>query len=368
VLASGSVSPGAAPPTSNADPLKGVVVSGNLLSCPPWETEWSAEAWVTPLDKDEPSAKVEMTLADMGAPRWQVGHGAFWLNAVTGGVARRSLGHVEPEELRGYLQRMSTREGVIRAELPDLLKGEAAAFTKAPRDARRVRFGSETPSKLVRSIAVQQVEFDWVIETDLLPVGPCELRQFVLRNFAGWPTYLGRRKEGPEWKLPELTRDEQKTPSWSFTVYRRKQEWDGKRLEWKGGRWEEEEWLPAAIDEPFQVIGKGDDYFFVTRSGRLYSAPKPAKGKRRAIERIYDDPRRIYAFVTDHAAGRTFLFCRRSVKDGEPCFFELGGKPEPVAFDPSSVKQPKADEPLKTLLICARVLAAKGLLKEEKKK
>ena len=47
-------------------------------------------------------------------------------------------------------------------------------------------------------------------------------------------------------------------PRWTLTVHRTRATWDGES--WVGRGWEEEELLPVAFTEPFQVLGKGDDY------------------------------------------------------------------------------------------------------------
>ena len=61
--------------------------------------------------------------------------------------------------------------------------------------------------------------------------------------------------------------------------------------------------------EGFRVLGKGDDYFFLTDTGRLFVARKAAKGKQRSVVPVWADADRpIEAFITDADANRTFLF------------------------------------------------------------
>ncbi len=132
--------------------------------------------------------------------------------------------------------------------------------------------------------------------------------------------------------------------------------------------------FPVVFKEPFEVLLKGDTYYFVTASGRLYYSPKSAKGKARTLDVLWNDESRpITHFITDADAERTFLFCKPA-KKGEPgVFFEMGPKPEPKPYDLSKVKPSKADEPLKSVLERARFLADQKLLKnpeppkEEKK-
>src|SRR5262249_44048650 len=147
-------------------------------------------------------------------------------------------------------------------------------------------------------------------------------RQFLLVNVRG-----------------KLTPEDREIPHWSFTVHAYKGEWDGKKKHWLEGKWVQEESLPVAFKESFQVLGKGEDYYFVTRSGRLFAAGKPPRGRARKVGGVGAAPRRrITAFLTDADMGRTFLFCRAAGVGGRPTYFELGGRPRLVPYDPASVK------------------------------
>jgi len=87
--------------------------------------------------------------------------------------------------------------------------------------------------------------------------------------------------------------------------------------------------------EDFQVLSRGDDFYFLTRSGKLYVAPKPARGRNRVMRPVWiDAKRRIETFVTDADTRRTFLFCRQPPGAASAAFFELGGKPALVEYDP----------------------------------
>jgi hypothetical protein len=195
-----------------------------------------------------------------------------------------------------------------------------------------------------------------------LPVGPYEVRQFVLCNIRGKAVPRVSTGVLSAFRV-EITEADRITPHWSLKVYRYKGAWNIRADEWKNGNWVEEESLPVAFKESFHVLGKAEDYYFVTRSGKLFAARKPARGKTRTMQLLWDDPSRpIRTLITDADSGRSFLFCK--AKAGEkPCFFELDGKPKPLPYDPNSVISSKAQEPLRNLLICARVLVAQGKIK-----
>src|SRR6185437_16319856 len=101
----------------------------------------------------------------------------------------------------------------------------------------------------------------------------------------------------------------------------------------KEGRWIPKPWklewtTPAAFEEPFQALALGDDYYFVTCSGSLYRAAKPAKGTGRTLARVWDGKARpIRSFVSDAKTGKSFLFVPPARPGEKPAFFELSAKP-----------------------------------------
>jgi hypothetical protein len=178
---------------------------------------------------------------------------------------------------------------------------------------------------------------------DYLPVNPGEVRLLVLTDV---PARGGRKRRG-----------------WSFTVhtYRARKATKGKGWSW--GKWAREAAIEVAFKEPFQALAQGDDYYLVTASGRLYRAPKPAKGADRRNEAVWDDGRRpIVAFIRDADAHRTFLFCKQAKGEERPVYFELSPKPKPKPYDLAEIKEPKAKEPLRSTLRYARWLDKHKLL------
>jgi hypothetical protein len=115
----------------------------------------------------------------------------------------------------------------------------------------------------------------------------------------------------------------------------------------------------VGFQEPFQVLGRGKGYYFVTRSGKLYRAPPAAKGKPRRLEAVWADRRRpIEALLTDVDGGRTYLFCRPAKGGERPTFFELGPKPRPVAYKLAAARPGQRPEVLTRLLRYADTLVA----------
>src|SRR5262249_13911428 len=153
-------------------------------------------------------------------------------------------------------------------------------------------------------------------------------------------------------------------PRWNLSMHSFRDRWDRNRGKWADkGRWRFEGYVEVAFQEPFQALRQGDDFFFLTRSGRLFVAPKPARGTNRTIRAVWDDPRRrVLTFLTDADSGRTFLFCK-AARGGKPAWFELSARPRPVAYDPPELKGAPKDPALRQAFACARVLLAAGKVK-----
>ncbi len=124
------------------------------------------------------------------------------------------------------------------------------------------------------------------------------------------------------------------------------------------------------FNERFQVFVQGTTYFFVTDSGKIYLAKKPAQGDR-TIEEVWkkaDQP--ITGALTDTASGKTFLFGQKGkvgAKDPKPFYFELAEKPDLVEFEEKVLVREKVPEPLQTVKAYAHLLAADKKIKIEPK-
>src|SRR5262249_10623128 len=120
--------------------------------------------------------------------------------------------------------------------------------------------------------------------------------------------------------------------------------------------------LNVAFREPFRVFAKGDDFYFVTTSGKVFRAAKPAKGDDRTLEAVWEDAKRpVVAAVTDVVAERTFLFCQPEGNKG--VFFDLAVKPEPRDYDASAIEKLKPDQERERSLERAKILKDAKLLK-----
>src|SRR5205823_930686 len=124
---------------------------------------------------------------------------------------------------------------------------------------------------------------------DNLPVGQYRVKQFILTNLRGRITQAGKTGLLAAYAI-DLTEEEMNNPVWSLTVHDYEASWDGKAKRWKHGKWVKEETIDVGFREPFRVLARGDDYFFLTDSGRLFCAPKPAKGKHRKMNVVWNDP------------------------------------------------------------------------------
>jgi hypothetical protein len=116
-----------------------------------------------------------------------------------------------------------------------------------------------------------------------------------------------------------------------------------------------DELIGVDFEEPFQVFGKEQTYYFVTQSGRLYYSRKPpANGKRKAEVLWKDEKSPIRAVICDTASERTFVFTEPAKKGGERVYLELAEKIETKPYERVPVERVK--EPLKTVMEYAQVL------------
>ncbi len=299
---------------------------------------------IVPIHVNNAVRKLQVTVVDFVPVRWRVSHSRIW--AIDG------CGHVEK---------------IYRYELPEFLKGQLLT----PLMVGPAGEAAPNPDLVIHPLQDIRIQGrfcdipDQQLHYDILPVNRNEVILFALTN-------IPRRPQN---------RKERETPEWSMTAVRSSWSMDKNGVKkdeadlWKQGEWKPLDSLEVSFREPFQVLARGEVYYFLTASGRLYrSGARAFLTNRRSVEPVWDDANRpITHFITDADAERTFLFCK-PVKPGEPgVYFELGPKPEPKPYDLSKVKPSKADEPLKGVLERARYLAAQKLLKnpappkEEKK-
>ncbi|MBY0230103.1 MAG: hypothetical protein K2W96_12545 [Gemmataceae bacterium] len=265
-----------------------------------------------------------------------------------------------------------TAEMLMRYDLKTLLDGKAErgnwfAHDPALPHPPSSHFALDPPSISARRFAHRAEDFNGEVYHDYLPDGPSAARQFLLTNVRGERGDFNTRLKPPVLKEGEqlddgLTPDEITKPHWSFMSYRCEVKPGPKGKGWKPGPWKREAVLNVAFKEHFQAFQKGDSWFFLTASGRLFvCGPGAEPGKRGPVRHVIGDARRpVLATVVDALKDKTFLFL---ATDKGPAFFELSDKPKLVHYAPKLAKVPEGDEPLRSVMHKARVLAALGRIK-----
>jgi hypothetical protein len=323
--------------------LKGAVASGALVATERDEIG-IVFALAMPLRGAGPPRRVRCAQANCLPDRLQVSHGAFWVRFTF--------------SIFGPGAPLEGGEGLHRFELAGLLRGKALAAPDAEwPDDGDCHFGPCVPDYEARTLGLGS-RFEAEVYSDTLPVGPRRVREFVLTNARGRLAPAGK----PELLLAfrvEQSEEQRRTPLWSLRVHSLEAKWSKASRSWVGGPWRREESIEVGFQEPFQVLGRGEDYYFVTRSDKLYRAPPAAKGKPRRLEAVWADRRRpIEVLLTEVDGGRTYLFCRPAKGGERPTFFELGPKPRPVAYDLAAARPGQRPEVLTRLLRYADTLIA----------
>jgi hypothetical protein len=147
------------------------------------------------------------------------------------------------------------------------------------------------------------------------------------------------------------------------------------RLDWLAKRepgkpwvkWSDKPVLRIATDleEPFTVYGSPQRLLFVTDSGKLHAWSESPSAEQKTEVIWADRQRPIEVVIGDALSGQAFGFTRAEKGAAvESVYFELGTKVRPVPYDPSRLKEPKADEPLDSVLEYARVLLAEKKIKQ----
>ena len=322
----------AAPPDKESDPLKGVVVGNDVVTCTGDGESSMVYVYLHSLRHDTKVRGRWCAGANRSPIRWQIGYGAFWVSQDTDftGLNR------PPRAGGGILERIDLA----------LLFKEGKIFNRL--DAH---FSGETPA---RTLSFPVHSSKYFLYFDYLPAGKRLARQFITTNVTG-----KRLDEDRDFRKG-------KSPPCTFSSYISDSPWDAKKERWVPKPWALEWSTPAAFEEPFQALALGDDFYFVTRSGAMFRAAKPAKGTDRVLTRVWDGRLRpIKAFVSDAKTGKTFLFVPPAEEGGKRAFFELSDKPKLVEYDPKLVPMPPLEEPHRTILHHARVLVALKKIKGE---
>jgi hypothetical protein len=322
----------AAAPPAKPEPLRGAIASGRVLACVPDGTIF-VSAWSQPLRGGRAAVVKNAALHFAGGVpvRWHASHGALWLAS-----SLRGWGRCEPGN-----------EALVRYELSDLLQGRlvSRAGTEPLKKGESSDFVVPWPLLGIRfRSSALFVEFRTVTHYDYLPAGSDAALLLVITNVS------------PREK-------------WSFTGYHHRGRWSAEAARWFPKQTEEFT-LELAFNEPFQALARGEDYYFLTASGRLYRAPKPATGKHRKLEVIRNDERSpVTAFVTDVDRDRTFLFCDKGPKGkGGPFVFELGSGVRPRFYEPKLFKRgDQGPTALRRVVGYARILDALGYVKDAAK-
>jgi hypothetical protein len=326
------------------EPFKATVQGPLVLTCA--NERGMVQAFITNRNDGKPIHTVNCIFVLQAPIRWQVGHGAFWVASGGTGIFR---GH-------------PLREGadqLDRFQLADLWKGKALSAPDTESHGSGPLFALLTPARQAREWG-RSSEFDFRVHCDYLPTGPFQIRQFVLTNTRGRlvPTREAGSVAGYR---SEQTAEEKEKPVWSFTVHEYQAKWDAREKSWLGKPWRREATLPVAFREPFFALASGDDWYFLTVSGRLFHAPPASRGGERKLVAVWDDPRRPIEGQIQDSSGRTFLFVSAAGK-GKPACFELSAKPKLVEYDPDRVPYLDLEEPLYTVLHRVAVLEKLKLL------
>jgi hypothetical protein len=336
-------------------PLQGVVVHGRALAMCEFGSSGIFGLRHARLAGGPARDGAERTWCLQAPPRvWQVAHGYLWASA-----NRKSNGLNDIDD------------SLYRYRLGGFL--EDKWITSAEVDEDNLHYGCFigliSPLGSTRSLHLS-VEYDLELYYDHLPTAEDAVLLFQLCNVAG-ADHSGLPatpdSEIP-WRVTPLTRytdDEHKKPHWSLAVFGFKNKWDAKAKNWPRGKWERLGVIEGCFHEQFRVLGKGDDYYFVTDSGKLFRAPKPDKGGDRKMEAVWDDEKRpVAAFITDADADRSFLFCKPD-KDGKGVYFEMSDKPDPQPYDASKIAEAKVADQLPAVLAYVKVLLADKKIKDK---
>jgi hypothetical protein len=327
-----------------AGPTKGTISRGAALASDGRYT------YVARLQGEPNLRKVYQGALHSRPVRWHTGYGHFWPV-----VSLALLGEGEDRDC--------SAEVLYCYRLADVLAGK---LNDEPDYVSQQTHGFFAPAEPLRGIHILDghLEYKLQLHYDFLPVAEDKALLFVLTDARGHLESAGTGGDlGGSHVI--VSPEEAKTPKWSLTIHSCRNTWDADKQIWGDPRWRREGTIDVGFTEGFHALGKGDDYYFLTVSGKLYRAPKPDKGDDRKMETVWDDAKRpVVAFITDADADRTFLFCKPGA-DGKGVYFEMDAKPDPQPYDGSKVPEAKADDPLPAVLAYAKTLLADKRIKDK---
>jgi hypothetical protein len=315
-----------------------------VLTCV--NTKGDVSAWFQPLRGGQTREVRFLAKAYVLPLRWQVDHGALWMND-----SWKPDLHLSEVEKCFELQELFKGQRVI---------GPGANPKKQP---LRRYFPTATSAKMDAQFLGSLSAFDVVVCCATLPVARDTLMVFVLTNVGGRGTPMGGSDRVALRRYPRKVGQ-----TWSLTCTSVRNRWDVEKVMWEQGREREECNIEVGFHGHFQALARGEDYYFLTNSCKLFRAPKPTKGTRRKLETIWDDWRApIKAFICDSDRGRTFLFCDKGPKGiGGPCVFELASAARPRFYDGALYKPgDQGPDRLRRVVGYVRVLEALGFVKSD---
>lgn len=285
--------------------------------------------------------------------RWHVRGGVFWL-----------VDRTEKEDRWGS---RPLWDGIQWYALAPLLNGQRVNGPTAKPDENEILgFSRCTPPEDTWSLAEVWGEFPPVVHYDIAPTGRDSARLFLLTNVGGRFQTQGATDLLVEVEL-HMPLQDRTTPRWSFTCYATRSRWDPVASEWKRSPWKPEFSLEVGLREAFHALSKGEDYYFLTESGRLFRAARPIKGTFRKMETTYAErDRPVAVFLTDADNGRVFLFRHAYGVRGKPAVAELAPRLAWREYDPALYRPGSAGPTeLRRVVGYARVLQALGLVKTD---
>jgi hypothetical protein len=338
----------AAAPPPKPEPLKGVVLADKVLCCAiKHDGITLISFWFQPLQGGR-AVEAGPLCTPGGLPlRWHAGHGALWV-----------------AESRGDINDFGSQCAVDiewSFELAELFKGRTVVGPGAQPDDLIWSYFTGPDAVSDARFLGGFAEFRPWVEYDYLATARDAMKLFVITNVGSRTTPAGK---GGSVVARAFSRNVKH--KWSFICYSVRAHWNRKKKEWIAQEREECS-IELGIREPFQALARGEDYYFLTASGKLYRAPKPAKGKHRKLEKVWDDKRApIKAYISDADRGRTFLFCDSGPKGvGKPCVFELASGVRLRFYDRALFKPGKqGPDRLRQVVGYSRVLLALKLIKE----